>query len=73
MEGRHPSFLSRRTQRNSSFSQGTWRGADVAIKQLHLFDITDVKMVEEFKREAACMALVGNHPNIVKVLFVNLS
>jgi len=49
------------------FSQGTWRGADVAIKQLHHFDITDVKMVEEFKREAACMALVGNHPNIVKV------
>ena len=42
----------------------------MAIKKLHSFSISDAHMVAEFRREASMMQLVGNHPNIVKVLFL---
>lgn len=36
----------------------------MAVKKLHDFDFFNPEAVEEFRREAALMQLLGNHPNV---------
>jgi len=50
--------------------KGKWEGASVAIKRLHLSEMT-AETVKEFKREATIMASV-NHPNTLRLYGVCL-
>jgi len=43
----------------------TWRGAPVAVKKLHYQEVTP-ELLQHFIREAGLMAMLGNHPNVVR-------
>eukprot|EP01089_Gocevia_fonbrunei_P001738 TRINITY_DN11630_c0_g2_i1.p1 TRINITY_DN11630_c0_g2~~TRINITY_DN11630_c0_g2_i1.p1 ORF type:complete len:189 (-),score=38.30 TRINITY_DN11630_c0_g2_i1:386-952(-) len=45
--------------------RGTWRGAKVAVKKLDIA-VTEHEL-DEFRREAELMTLLGNHPNVVNL------
>lgn len=50
-----------------SVMRSTWRGADVAVKVIQCSDITEEE-INDFRREVKMVALLGNHPNVVKLV-----
>lgn len=42
-----------------------WRGAEVAVKRLHVQEL-DSDSMAEFVREAGLMELLGNHPSVIR-------
>lgn len=47
---------------------GTWLGAEVAIKVLHTTTQLTDNVLDDFRREAAMMTKLGNHPNLVSFI-----
>jgi len=46
--------------------KGKWNGMDVAVKKLHLDQLTK-KEKDSFRREILILATLGTHPNLVKL------